>query len=307
MGASAVDDATISPAFRRLIEAVRADSLGAAAELALGQPTAESEAARYLGTDVVEALIAEGWLEVVDGAARDRCVSLAVALHVFNGLVSVLPVSQAVSADYVHLNSDSFWLLDLAWQLGSTGTWAAELGIGNGVVAAHLTARYTRVIGTDLAGPWMRCAQLTLAANEARGRVATPIVCDVAGGLRPGAFELVVSNTPWSPSAPLDDQGRVQTFMAGGPTGTELPSRFLTQAADLLAPGGVAIVLCFDPTFADGSRPLEPTLQQIQDQGHSVEVIESPVMPVDLITPRLQRRMPTLQRGAHVAVVIRRP
>ena len=305
---NAAGNITVTPAFRTLIEAVRAGELvDAAAELAVGQPTAASEVAHHLGAATVEALISEGWLQVVDGAATERCVRLTVALHVFNGLVSVLPLDQVVGADYVHLNTDSFWLLDLAWKHGGTGTWAAELGIGNGVVAAHLTARYRRVIGTDLPGPWMRFAQLTLEANHARGRAAMPIACDVGAGLRRGAFELVVANTPWSPSVPLDDDGRVHTFMAGGPTGTELPGRFLMETAELLAPGGLGIVLCFDPTFDDGSRPLTKTLDAIREQGHQVDVIDSPVMPVDLVTPRLQRRMPNLRRGAHVAVLIQRP
>lgn len=297
----------ISPSLRALIEAVRADQLGAAAPLAVGEPVSTRVVHEALGLTCTEELFDQGWLRCAGVTSAGRAVRSTIVLQVFNGLVSVLPAEQELGADYVHLNTDSFWLLDLAWKHAGTGTWAAELGTGNGVIAAHLTARFRRVIGTDLSGPWIRCAQLTLEANQARGRAAMPIVCDVGAGLRRGAFELVVANTPWSPSVPLDNQGRELTFMSGGPTGTELPSRFLLEASELVAPGGLGIVLCFDPIFDDGSRPLLKTLEHIRNRGRTVELIESPVMPAELVTPRLQRRVPALRRGAHVAALIRRP
>ena len=292
---------------RYVCEVVRADPDGPVACFARGGIASRDSVERRLGSVRVAALEHEGWLRPNDSADGRDGVQLTVSLEVFNGLISVLPVEQDLGADYVHVNSDSFWLLDLVWEHASGGTWAAELGIGNGIVAAHLAAKYTRVVGTDLAGPWIRYAQLTLEANEARGRPTGAVVTDVGSGLRRGVFDLVVSNTPWSPSSPVDDDGRAMTFMAGGPTGTELPSRFLLDAADLLAPGGLAILLCFDPTFDDGSRPLQRTLDEIGARGHRVELIDSPIMPPELITPRLQARLPRLRHGAHVAVLIRRP
>lgn len=231
---------------------------------------------------------------------------LLVSCQVFNGLVSLLPARQEIGADFVHLNSDSFWLLQLAWKYGTGGDHAAELGTGNGIVAAHLVARYRRVIATDLPGPWMRYAQLTLAANQGRGRPSAAIACDIAGALRPGMFDLVVSNSPWSPNPPLDEHGRTQTFMDGGPTGTELPGRFLTEAADLLAPGGTAIVLCLDPRFVDGRAPLQPILERLRPR-FDVTDIESEVIETGFLTERLKAsRLPDLDWARHVAIVIRR-
>ena len=225
----------------------------------------------------------------------------------YNNLVSVMPSRQNVGADFVHINGDTFWLLELVWKHGRPGQAAVELGAGNAIVAAHMVARYQLVLATDLAGPWLKYAQLTLAANAGRGRPSAAIACDVATALRPQSFDLVAANAPWSPSAPIDDDGNEMTFMAGGDTGTELPSRFLRESAALLRPGGIAITLCLDPEFEDGSRPLQPVLQDLRDQGYSVECVDSPVFTTDIVTERLRKnRLPTLRRARHIAVLTRK-
>ena len=43
-------------------------------------------------------------------------------------------------------------------------------------------------------------------------------------------------------------------FAAGGPTGFELPRRFIDAAAGLLSPGGRAFIACLDIEFDDGKR-----------------------------------------------------
>jgi len=154
----------------------------------------------------------------------------------------------------------------------------------------------------------MKYAQMTLAANAGRGRPSAAIACDVATALRPRSFDLVAANSPWSSAVPLDDDGNELTFMAGGSTGTELPARFLLEGAELLRPGGTAITLCLDPDFEDGSRPLEPVLDKLRENGLSVQCIASQVFPDDIVTERLRKnRLPTLTRARHIAVIVKRP
>lgn len=292
----------IGPALRELIERCRDAPTGPAAEFGCGVAVDLARATDLVGSELLDALRSEGCLVDVGEA-----VHLAYALQAFNGLVSVLPARQEAGADFVHLNNDSFWLLKLAWRWAEPGTYAAELGTGNAIVAAHLVARYRRVIATDLPGPWMRYAQMTLQANRGRGRPSAVVACDVAGALRPGQFDLVVANSPWSPAPPLDN-GRQVTFMDGGPTGTELPARFLDEAAGLLAPGGTSITLCLDTTFNDGSRPLQPTLDGIADAGFELEIVESAIFDPAVATAKLrEHRLPDLARAEHIAVIIRRP
>jgi methylase of polypeptide subunit release factors len=162
------------------------------------------------------------------------------------------------------------------------------------------------VLATDLPGPWLEFAQLTLAANAGRGRPSAAIACDVATALRPASFDLVAANSPWSPAPPIDVDGKELTFMARGSTGTELPARFLREGAALLRPGGTAITLCLDPEFDDGSRPLVPVLNELRADGYEVECVDSPVFPTAIVTERLRKnRLPTLRHARHLAVIVR--
>lgn len=294
---------TIGPGLRWAVESCRRGDGSVADRFAGGEPVPERAFESTVPAEARAALEGEQLLERVDGSVelRLRCLNI-------NDLVAIMPRSQRIDADFVHLNVDTLWLIQLAWQHAAPGERAVELAAGNAIAAAHLVARYRRVIATDVPGPWLRYARLTLAANAARGRPSAVVVSDVAAALRPGAFDLVISNPPWSPAAPPDAAGNTITFMDGGPTGTELPARFLREGAELLRPGGTAITLCFDPTFDDGHQPLQDIIEDLRAAGLGVEIVDSPVFETDLVTTRLRaRRLPTLRRGRHVAVIVRRP
>ncbi len=293
----------IGPGLRWVIEACRAGDLTAADIFSQGASCAESDLAGFVPTETLADLDANRLIERRDGTAR-----LTIRCNNFNNLVSIMPAEQKLGADFVHLNADTMWLVRLVWKHATPGITAVELGTGNGIVAAHLVARYRRVLATDLPGPWLRYAQLTLEANAGRGRPSAVVACDVASALRPRSFDLVAANTPWSPAPPPDDDGKEMTFMAGGDTGTELPARFLREGAELLRPGGTAIMLCFDPEFEDGSRPLVPVLDGLVADGYRVECVDSEVFEPDWVTERLRsKRLPTLKHGRHLAVIIRNP
>lgn len=287
---------------RWAVEACRVADDSPADRFARGEAIAERELAELVPAAELADLERHELVVHRNGEAH-----LSIRCQNFNDLVSVLPREQRIDADFVHLNVDTGWLIHLAWHHASPGQYAVELAAGNAIVAAHLVARYRRVIATDVPGPWLRYAQLTLAANAARGRPSGVVVCDVAAGLRRSSFDLVVSNPPWSPAPPPDAGGNRITFMDGGPTGTELPARFLREGAALLRPGGTAITLCFDPTFDDGSRPLFDVLAEIRADGYTVETVDSPVFDTDQVTSRLRaHRLPTLKQGRHLAVIVRK-
>ena len=286
---------------RWAVEACRSAEPGPAAAFAGGALFAPEDLARFVPTDVLQDLCARDQIYL----ASDKAQFIFTCTN-YNNLVSIMPTRQDVTADFVHVNGDTFWLLQLVWEHGTPGQRAVELGAGNAIVAAHMVARYHTVLATDLPGPWLHYAQLTLAANAGRGRPSAAVACDVATALRPGSFDLVAANSPWSPAAPTDRDGNELTFMAGGSTGTELPARFLRESAALLRPGGVAITLCLDPEFEDGSRPLMPVLDELRSQGYALACIDSPVFPTDTVTERLRaNRLPTLRSARHIAVVVR--
>lgn len=291
----------LGPGLRWAVETCRSSTAGPALNFTRGEAAATHGLDEFVPADALADLRAQGHITEENGTAR-----LGVQCANFNNLVSVMPVEQDVGTDYVHLNSDTFWLIHLVWKHAKAGDCAVELGAGNAIIAAFLVARYRRVLATDLPGPWLRYAQLTLAANAGRGRPSAAIACDVASALRPESFDLVAANAPWSPAVPLSADGKELTFMAGGDTGTELPSRFLRDGARLLRPGGVAITLCLDPEFEDGSRPLSPVLDELRGDGYQVECIPSEVFPDEVVTERLRaNRLPTLRRARHLAVIVR--
>ena len=201
----------IGVGLRWAVEACRSADCGSADRFAQGEPHNQAELAEFMPRDVLADLDKRGLI-----ARREGIAQLRVRCHNFNDLVSVMPLQQTMDADFVHLNSDTFWLLQLVWEHGGTGNYAVELGTGNGIVAAHMVARYRRVLATDVKGPWLGYAQLTLAANAGRGRPSAVVACDVATALRPGMFDLVAANSPWSPAVPVDEDGNALTFMAGG-------------------------------------------------------------------------------------------
>jgi len=129
---------------------------------------------------------------------------------------------------------------------------------------------------------------------------------DVASGLCAGAFDLVTANPPWVPDA--SDCGVPHTYASGGASGFELPRRFMVEAAELLAPGGVAVVLGIDTTWSDGSRPLPAMIRGLRRMGFDVAVqptddaVMWPTFEADMTA-----RFPGMASVRHVAVLVHRP
>jgi methylase of polypeptide subunit release factors len=295
------DASIVGPGLRWVVEQCRAgDDRPGFDRFQWGASLDADDFDRIVPSTVHAELEQEGMLQQDSDGIR-----LAVSCNSINGIVSIMPADQAVDADHVHLNIDTIWLLKLIWRLVEPGGRAADLGTGSGLIAAYLIARFNQVVATDIHRPSLWYAQLTLDANRVRGRDSSLVCTDIAAGLRPGSFDLVVANPPWSPAFPQDDRGRVVTFADGGPSGTELPSRFLHQSADLLTPRGTAIVLALDPTFDDGRRPLMDTINDLQGRGLHVEVLTSEIFAQGVVFGGLSKRVDDLVAADHVAIVIK--
>jgi methylase of polypeptide subunit release factors len=128
------------------------------------------------------------------------------------------------------------------------------------------------VIAADVSQRCAATAALVPVLNpHLRGRFAA-VQTDVADGLRPGSFDLVTANAPWVPETVGPHGGPPRRFAAGGPTGCELPLRFIDEACRLLAPGGRAFIACLDVAFDDGRRPLVDDLPAVTTGDVEVEV-----------------------------------
>lgn len=234
--------------------------------LAGGEPVCEHDAIRALGAQACIALMRCGALTERDGA-------LALTARVFpmRSVYTFLPAHQP-GLDVVYFGPDSLVLFETVWAARGYGDRAADLATGNGFIAAALATRYDHVIAADLSPRCVSTAALIPVVNpHLRSRFAA-VEMDVANGLRAGSFDLVTANAPWVPETEGPNGGPPRLFAAGGPTGFELPSRFIDAAADLLGPGGRAFIACLDIAFDDGRRPLHDHLPSVTTRDLRVRV-----------------------------------
>jgi len=278
-----------------------------AASIARRLPVPDVDAVGVLGRaarDAVEAGIAGSWEE--DGVGLFR---LGFGVMLVRGTAAVLP-AMAAEADRVYLSSDTVWFLQVLWPRVLPGRRAVDLGTGTGFLAASLTRRFAEVTCTDLVPRAVATAALTRLANPAIADRLHVVRADVGAGLRPGSFDLVTANPPWVPSAAsIDpDDSRVLHYADGGPTGFELPVRFLHESAALLAPGGVAAMMCLDGEFAGGGQPIRTVVSDLTAEGYEVELLGTSAHDrVPQLEEVARARLPELVSVRHVCVLVRRP
>jgi len=215
--------------------------------------------------------------------------------------------------DRVYVGADTAFLVDAVGRLGPLAPGAgagraADLGTGTGVVAATLARRYRQVLATDLTRRAACTAMVTAALNRfPPGHRVHACVADVARGVTPGRFDLVAANAPWVPSDENGPDRRI--FADGGPTGFELPRRFLTEGSALLRPGGILVALAVDVTFAGGRSPLRDLCALLERQGYTTVIIPTGLGRHAGDTERtVLPRVSGALAADHVAVVVaRRP
>jgi hypothetical protein len=270
------------------------------ARFASSQPVDADFALEMLGgLDSLRACLTSGFVR----ADYEGNLRLAVSLVATAGAVGVIPESHA-AGERVYVGPDTWILLDRAWRFGLGGRRAVELGTGSGVVATFLTSRYDHVVATDVTASSVTAASLSrrLLDEPRRSRLSI-LQADVGQGLRPHSFDFVIVNSPWIPTSVAAEQ----VFADGGPTGFELPLRFLTEGIDLLTNDGVLVLLCADLRFADGRAPLIDALRQIRTMGFSTEIEETPnTQELSFIGRDEISSLKDLISGRHVSVVVYR-
>jgi methylase of polypeptide subunit release factors len=124
-----------------------------------------------------------------------------------------------------------------ALEIGSDDT-VIDVGCGSGVlafVAAKLGAK--RVYGVDLSAPAVK------AAAENAKALGLDDVCefrqgDLLGPVRDVRASVLIGDVSGIPDEIAKASGWFEDVPAGGPTGAELPSKFLRSIGDILVPGG---------------------------------------------------------------------
>lgn len=306
------DDQVVITTLRRIATELRRRGLGSMSNDAdavwettlgvftAGKPVRRVDLEQDLDRETIDHLVDVGAV-----VAHGEYLLPAIGLAFAGGVPVVKVVHQANHADMVYIGCEAPWLIRLAYRHGPGAGRAADLATGTGIVAVALSARYEHVVAADLLPAAVDCAALTLAVNRAPASETRAVVADVARGLD-GPFDLIVANCPWVPTDPAPENNFV--YGDGGPTGIELPTRFARESADLLAPGGVGIVLVLDTRWEDGSRPIESLLDELSGRGLSV--VTEPAPPTawrDEDSEACRLTYPGCLEAHLVAVVFSRP
>jgi release factor glutamine methyltransferase len=274
-----------------------------AARIARREPVPWEDAVAVLGD------AAPGAIHARVGGRTDEGFRLGFAVFLVRGTAAVVPVPSDESGR-VYLAPDTAWFLQVLWPRLEGGRRAADLGTGTGFLAVSLTRRYDEVVATDRFPAAVATAELTRLANPHLADRVHVVEADVGAGLRAGSFDLVTANPPWVPSAASRVEGAAGplVYADGGPTGFELPARFLYEGAALLAPGGRAAVLCLDGTLGDGRRPIDDVCADLAGQGFEHEVLPTAAAAqVPQLEEVARSRLAGLHDVRHVCVLIRRP
>jgi methylase of polypeptide subunit release factors len=268
--------------------------------LASCRDISEGDAVNAIGSSAVTALTQCGAL-----ARTDRGLRLTARVFPMRSVYTLVPRPQP-GEDTVYLGPDSLVLFEIIWSARGYGDLAVDLATGNGFIAAALATRYDHVIAADLSHRCASTAALVPVINpHLRARFAT-VQTDIADGLRSASFDLVTANTPWVPETVGPDGGPRRRFAAGGPTGFELPRRFIDAAADLLAPGGRAFIACLDIGFDDGTRPLLDHVDQMNGEDVQVTITETRLNQTFDYGTWARHKAPRAASAAHVVVELRR-
>lgn len=266
---------------------------------ASGWPVLTNELFLHLNQADLQLLEEFGTADIEDGKITPR-----FAIFAAGDVLAVIPRPTCFD-EVAYLGPDSKWLVEVACRLAPGGDRAVELGAGHGYLSAALSNRYRFTLATDLR-PWMAAvAAITLAINLQAGAKAAVCSSDVAHGLRPGSFDLVTANPPWVPNR--DETRPRRLFADGGPTGFELPRRFILEGSALIAPGGMGIFNCVDARYSGGRQPLVELIQELERDGCGVEIEEVRAgQQWPDRTNELGKQDPDLERARLVSVVVKR-
>lgn len=134
--------------------------------------------------------------------------------------------------------ADTYLLLPFA--LVRAGSSFLEVGTGGGAIALAAARRGARVVATDLNLHALRA----LTQEARRERLSLEVVrTDLARGL--GRFDRTVFNPPYLPTRPEErDPDRWHNLaLDGGPDGTRVTARWVSELANHLAPDGEGFLL----------------------------------------------------------------
>ena len=208
--------------------------------------TAEVLLAHVLGAD--KAFLYAHPDQELSAAPRQRLEELVerrcegVPTQYLTGVQEFFGLEFEVTPDVLIPRPETEHLVEAALEVARPGDRIVDVGTGSGSIAISIKKKQP---GASVAACDVSSAATRVAARNARtlGTEVDFFVGDLAGALRPGSVDLLVSNPPYVPLADLPGLQRElraepATALFGGEDGLEAYRRLMPQAAAVLRPGG---------------------------------------------------------------------
>lgn len=177
---------------------------------------------------------------------------------------------RSLDGDVYQPAEDSGLLAEAALERVDGGT-VLEVGTGSGWVAERVAAGTdARVVASDV-NPH--------ACRAARERGLEAVRADLLAPFRADAFDAVLFNPPYLPTAPDNEwDDWMEQALSGGETGRELVEPFLADLGRVLAPGGQAFLLVSSLTG------FEEVLELVRAAGFAHERVVEESFPFETLT-----------------------
>jgi release factor glutamine methyltransferase len=203
------------------------------------------------------------------------------------GSTSFCGLEIAVNPDVLIPRPETELLAERAWaflQKSEGDPTALDLGTGSGCLAIALAhhAPRTKIQATDASGPALELARRNAQSNQVSNRIQFHEADLFAGTPPDAAFDLIVSNPPYIPSAriaTLEEEVRQfepRNALDGGPDGQDFYRRIAAEAGARLRPEGRLMV----ELDADGAAA---TRAIFQDRAWVLEGVEKDYQGYDRI------------------------
>jgi release factor glutamine methyltransferase len=127
-----------------------------------------------------------------------------------------------------------------------------EMGTGTGMIAVHCAKAGAMVTAADIDPVAVKCAKDNASINDV---ILNAVESDLFSNIH-GTFDLIIFNPPYLRGEPESTADRA---WAGGPNGTELLHRFLTDSEEHLAESGrIMIITSSDMDHGSLDKVLRP-------------------------------------------------
>ena len=157
--------------------------------------------------------------------------------------------------------------------LNESGNYVLDVGAGCGILGVVAAANAARVVAVDINPYAVRCTRENAKSNRVIDKFSF-IQGDLLAPLNTEeAFDLILFNAPYLPTARTESKYWLERAWAGGRNGRQIIDRFIYQSPNHLMPRGRILLL--QSNLSDIKR----TLERLSQKGLMVKVVAMQDLP----------------------------